>query len=172
VHWGAEIRARQTAEKQAAKEGKTGEDRYEIQRRKQEEENKRRDLERQRWEKAHGAIAEAIAAAVRKAPVSGLLGDLVVEQCQSWEAKRVHPERLVPRGKTAEDLVRHVAFIVLANELCDWAACEEFPKRAKQLGVDVRKIVDQVAPAKPETPVEIAKAGRENSKKAAKRKAA
>jgi hypothetical protein len=31
----------------------------------------------------------------------------------------------------------------------EWRAWEEFPKRAKAFGLDVRKIVDQVAPVEP-----------------------
>ncbi len=49
--------------------------------------------------------------------------------------------------ETAEDLVRHLAYLVLVQELRDsWRAPREFPKRAKAFGVDVEKILDAVAP--------------------------
>jgi hypothetical protein len=63
-------------------------------------------------------------------------------------------------------LVRHLAFTILVGEACGWRAPEEFPKRAKAFGLDVRKVVDQVAPApKAERPAAPP------AKKKAKRKA-
>lgn len=55
---------------------------------------------------------------------------------------------MVTLGTTAEDLVRHAAFLVLArtafNDL--WGP-RDFPKMAKALGLDLKKILDAAAPA-------------------------
>jgi hypothetical protein len=53
----------------------------------------------------------------------------------------------VPRGTSAEDLVRHAAFIVLREEPKSWNAMDQFPKRARAFGVDVEEIIEAVAPA-------------------------
>lgn len=49
-------------------------------------------------------------------------------------------KQLMPRGKTVDDLVRHLAFDVITDRL-GWQAHTALPKIGKQLGVDVAKIV-------------------------------
>ncbi|HKQ00518.1 MAG TPA: ParB/RepB/Spo0J family partition protein [Actinomycetes bacterium] len=147
VHWGEEQKAAKKRASAASKGGKTGEDRWEIQRRRDEAAEKREAAARDRWKKAAPAILEAVAAAVKKASprAGGLLGELLVQGI--WPKHYGPPPKLVSRGSTAEDLVRHVAFLILASEASDsWRAPREFPKRAKAFGIDVRKILDQVVP--------------------------
>ena len=50
---------------------------------------------------------------------------------------------LVPPGKSAEDLVRHLAFIVFVREFTGWHAAEVLPKAARAFGIDAKKIVDR-----------------------------
>jgi hypothetical protein len=140
-------------------------------------EQAREEAERARWKKAEPKILEAVAAAVKKASAraTGLLAEIVLSACQDYRTKDV--TEYVPRGTTAEDLVRHAAFTILADEVRDtWRAPETFPKRAKTLGLDVKKLVDQVAqPPKPEEPTKTKKAAKPTKAKArtkAKRKAA
>lgn len=152
THWGAEKREREKRAKQFAKGGGSAapKDRYEREQAKREAERKRAEAEHARWVKATPAILGALAAAVKKAPTKagGLLASIVVEQCaESGYNRKKYAADYVPRGHTAEDVVRHAAFAVLSSWLQEWDAHDDFPKLAKAFGLDVRKIVDEVAPA-------------------------
>ncbi len=150
VHWKAEIRAAKKAEKQATASGKTGADKYALESQKQEERYKREEEERNRWQKAVPSLLEAIAAAVKKTPATstGPLGDVLVGCFNRGSDRAKKAGTFVPRGKSAEDLVRHLAFLALCEEAGDtWSGPRAFPKRAKAFGVDVVKILDEVAPA-------------------------
>jgi len=159
-HWAAEQRESKRHAAGIAKSGKTGEERWKLEQKKRQEEDLRKEAERARWKKALPAILSAIAAAVKKAParVAGLLGEiLLVEISRPHVFKTANAEAYVPRGRTAEDLVRHAVFIILAVEASSlWAAPFDFPKRAKTFGVDVRKILEEADP--PETVQTSAKA--------------
>lgn len=111
---------------------------------------------RARWTKAMPKILEAVAAAVKKAPAraKGHLGAFLLGQLElSRRAKRVD---LVPRGTTAEDLVRHLAFLMLCDEVQAYQAPERFPGVAKAFGLDVQKILDAAAPLPKAAPVQMA----------------
>jgi len=146
-HWAAEQKEKVQRAKAAAKGGRSGEERWQIEQRKRKEQEARQEAERARWKKAAPAILEALAAAVKKAPTkaTGLLAQIILGSIREY-GEGV-PDT-VPLGKTAEDLVRHTAFRILAQEVRDdWRAPREFPKRAKAFGIDVKKIVDEMAPA-------------------------
>jgi hypothetical protein len=69
----------------------------------------------------------------------------------------------VPLGTTAEDLVRHAAFVVLADEAHEWRAFREYIKVGRAFGIDVKKLVDEAAPVekpKPEISAPAKKAPR------------
>lgn len=109
---------------------------------------KREAAARERWKKAKDAIAEAVAAAVKKASATrGVLAEIVLEAC-SFDAPDVKvAAKLIPRGTTAEDLLRHAAFLILAGELDnDYQGSRGFERRAKDLGLDLKAILDEVAP--------------------------
>jgi ParB family chromosome partitioning protein len=150
VHWGAEIRGRKqraaAVANPATKSGaKSQQDYYERQRRKDEEERKRAEAERVRWKKAAPAILEAIAERVKRLPAdaTGLLADTIMGDIRG----QAQADRYVARGRSAEDLVRYAAFQLLYNEATnEWVGPREFPKIAKAFGVDVKKILDEVAP--------------------------
>ncbi len=149
VHWGELIKAAKKREREVAKAGATGEDREALRRRKHEEEQAREKAEAERWEKAKPEILKALAAALKKAPAGagGAIGKLVLQvfrdQGAYYPAKGPEP---VPPGKTAEDLVRHLAFRALAEEAEDnFDNYKRLTEDAKRLGVDVRKILDAVA---------------------------
>jgi ParB/RepB/Spo0J family partition protein len=164
VHWRDAIRARKKAEKAATKSGKTGVDKYELQRQQQELQYKREAAERERWLKAVPEILAAIAAAVKKAPATanGLLSEVLVACFDRGVGRAKKAGTFLPRGKSAEDLVRHLAFLALCEEAGDtWSGPRNFPKRAKALGFDVKAIVDKVAPpAAEEKPAPAKKAKR------------
>jgi ParB/RepB/Spo0J family partition protein len=152
IHWGAEKRerARLAARGQvgASQKGREATS-WQREEAKRKEQQARAEAEQARWKKARPAILEALAAAVKKAPTKagGLLAGLIFGRCQrNYQAQGLAVARYVPRGSTAEDVVRHAAFIVVADQLCEWEAPTEFPKRAKAFGIDVRKIVDAAAP--------------------------
>jgi len=161
VHWGDLIKAAKKREKEVAKAGATGEDRDALRRRKNEEEQARQKAEALRWEKATPGILEALAAAVKKlsAGAGGKLGKIVIETLTEsvylQDPKAV--SKLMPPGRTAEDLVRHVAFVSLACEVEDSYGRQQFVKGAKELGVDVKRILDAAAPAAADAPQAKAK---------------
>lgn|SRR5574341_1020599 len=173
THWGKEQREKKARQVAATKGGKTGEDRWAIQRRKDEERQKREQAEQARWKKAVPAILKAVAERVNKAPAGAAssLADILVKAVTPSYGGLPDAARHVPRGKTAEDLVRHAAFVLLCREAVAWDARSHFPKRAKAFGINAGNILDQAAPivkdAPPAKPKRPAKA-----KRAAKRKAA
>ena len=148
VHWAAEQREKAKRAKRAASgQAVAAKDRYQ----KEEEKSQRRfeleQAERSRWEKARPEIAGAVASRVKRAPAKakGLLAQIVLGAI--FEDMEKATEGLVPLGSTAEDFVRHAAFRVLYGVLrSGWNAPREFPKFAKALGIDVRKILDEHAP--------------------------
>ena len=164
THWPDHVKAVRAAEKEAAAvasgkkaaPAKPKKDKWQLAEEKRQREHEARQREQARFVNARPAILEAIAAAVKKASAkpTGELARLILARVQqNWQARGVKVSAYVPLGKTAEDLVRHAAFIVLNDHAHEWSAFEDFPKRAKAFGVDVQKIVDEVAPApKPEKP--------------------
>lgn len=151
VHWGSEIGARKKRQREIAKGGapaKKARDRYAEEEKKRQQERDREEAERARWEKARPAILTATAARVLEMPTKaqGFLAELIIRGLDNYQSKKqdlVH----VPRGKTAEDLVRHAAFLVLAARTHGWHAQSDFSKVARGMGLDVAKILDEAAPA-------------------------
>lgn len=152
VHWASHIKARKAATKAQASgkdPQKAMRDRFNREEEKRRLEREHDEAESKRWSKARPAILEAMAAAVRKAPTkaTGLLAALVIEECgENYRNVSAAVEKLVPRGRTAEDLVRHAAMMVIEKQLHLWRARRDFPKVARAFGVDAKKIVDQAAP--------------------------
>jgi ParB/RepB/Spo0J family partition protein len=145
IHWAKEQREKK---RRAAGRGRLSEDQL----RKREEEKRKRqqaaeEEARRRWEKARPAILSAIAKRVKVAPAraSGLLASIVLKAVLPYGGSPT-AAKLVPLGSSAEDLVRHAAFVVICREAGTWDARERFPKRAKAFGVDVAKILKGGAP--------------------------
>jgi hypothetical protein len=177
VHWGAEIRGKKERIKNpaTASGAKSQQDYYERQREKQRQERLREEAARERWKKAAPKIIEAIAERVKKMPTgaTGLLAETILQDVGRGAFEKAAD--YVPRGRTAEDLVRHVAFALLYSEaINEWRGPREFPKTAKAFGVDVNKILDEVAPPEKKQPEKRAgngKAAKASPAKAGKRKA-
>lgn len=173
THWGDWQKARASRAKQAAQGGGSADDRWKREQAQRAAEQAKEEAARDRWKRATPAILEALAAAVKKAPtksggflVQTILGALTRDDDISSKAAA----RLVPMGKSAEDLIRHAAFIVLAGEAGNtyWAP-KDFPRRARALNIDIPKILDQAAPEKPVQVVQTS-APEASGKKAARKK--
>lgn len=153
VHWGDQIKAAKKREQEVTKAAATGEDREAIRRRKELEEGAREKARREQWTKAEPAIVAALAAAVRKARagVDGAAGKLVLESFKLdvlYGSVSAAAARTVPMGRSAEDLIRHMAFGILTRDVGrQYVDVDQITKDAKAFGVDVRKILDQAAPA-------------------------
>jgi ParB family chromosome partitioning protein len=147
VHWAEEQRYAKQRAAAATRPDSPAAKRLEADARKRQDQRARADAEDARWEKAAPKILEALAAAVKKAPARATspLGRLVLEHTEDpWGpmAKGLRP----PATDSAEDLVRHLGLRALANEFNDQGAAA-FAKLAKATaGVDLRPIVDAVAP--------------------------
>jgi ParB/RepB/Spo0J family partition protein len=155
-HWGAEKRERARRAKRGEVGGsqKGAANRHEREQKERDEEYKREEAERGRYKKALPKILEAIAAAVKKAPTRarGLLAEIIIDGVADsyTDAGGKKAAEYVSRGTTADDLIRHAAFISLyVDAVRPSDANRTFVRTAKAFGVDARKIVDQVAP-KPE----------------------
>ena len=152
THGAAWQKERKKRQAQGGGGGNVGSER-DRQRREEEEHRKRRaqeEADRLRWKKAAPAILQALVAAVKKAPTKadGLLANLVIRGLDDYQARSKDVEKLVPRGKTAEDVLRHAAMIVVASQVSreGWRADEELVPLARGFNVDARKIRDEVAP--------------------------
>lgn len=121
----------------------------------------RKKREEERWRAAKPALLTAIAEKVKRASAggNGVLADLVLE---AVEERVFRPDKkvveMVPRGRSAEDLVRHAAFLLLAEDL--GYRDDRLEKRLKAIGVDVKKVLDQAAPLGPEKPAKKKSKGR------------
>lgn len=159
THWAAwqkDREKRAAGQRPSSGPGSAGgngeQDRWKREEEKRKADQARQQAEQARWRKAAPSILKAVADRVKNAPAraKGQLADLILEDALSSRSAPKNAADLVPRGNTAEDLVRHVAFVLLATEvLDDWYGYKEFPKRAKAFGIDVKKILDEVAPVGP-----------------------
>lgn len=148
---------------------------------------RRENEERERVDKAIPEVLRAIAAAVMKAPTgaSSQLGKIVIDVMTDFGGLHaesaladsgVYPSKEVPPGKTAQDLIRHLAFWATVQEFTENVVeVHDLVKRARAFGVDAKKILDRVAPVeKPavQTSAKAAKpavAGKARGKKKARR---
>jgi ParB/RepB/Spo0J family partition protein len=155
VHWAAWQKERAARQRQAAGEKKGAskeETSYQATERRRKEQNEIREAAAKRWKVALPQILAAVGAAVKKAPTraGSHIAELVLGSiCEKWGMRSARDAALehVPAGKTAEDLLRHAAFLVLASQACnEWRGHSEFPKAARAFGVDTRKLLEQFAP--------------------------
>lgn len=152
THWKDWQKERAQRATSVAREGGTAQERAQKEKQRREKAQAQEDAQRAHWKQALSAILEALAVAVKKAPTvaSGYLASVVVAECApNWNgltSKKV-ADRYVPRGRTAEDVLRHAAFLVLAKEASnEYHGARDFPKIAKALGIDLKKILDAAAP--------------------------
>jgi ParB/RepB/Spo0J family partition protein len=177
VHWPEQVAAferRKKAAKKDAKAGGTTNRDKETQRVNREIEQRREAQQKDqeelvRWTKARPQLLEALAKAIKGAPVK--------PSADAWDIVRDtfgHSEtaaKQFPVGKTAEDLIRHLAYTHLAARLgTDYWIREFAPKALKRFGLDAKSIVDEVSP--PAKSADVSKASKTPKKaKAGKAKA-
>ncbi|MBK8006726.1 MAG: ParB/RepB/Spo0J family partition protein [Gemmatimonadetes bacterium] len=111
---------------------------------------RREEALEQRLEEAHGKLVPHLAKAVEKvtlAPTSDLVAKLL-ERHRLWSINESHL-KLVPKGKTAEQLLRHLLWLVVLEE---WDELQGDRTGAaqllKSLGLDLDGLITQLAPAK------------------------
>lgn len=131
------------AKKRAAAAGGNAEDREKAEREAREKAQQLENEKRSRWIKARPAVLAAIGAKLKTATPASL-ADLLIRHVRRYNTVK---SDAVPRGRTAEDLVRHLAFLAVCGEVGnEWHIAVELPRAAKQFGVDATKILNQVAP--------------------------
>jgi ParB/RepB/Spo0J family partition protein len=149
VHWGAEIARRKKRVKAAGdKAVAKGKDRYEAERLAREAKDELEKKERARFEKALPTILQAIADRVKKSSAhrGGVLCNLVMGECSPRFGGPSKAAAYVPLGSHPEDVVRAAAFQIIHQQSQTWVAFREFHKLAGKFNVDVKKIVNEVAP--------------------------
>jgi len=150
THWSKEINARKRAATQREKGGASSKPArkpsWQI-------EEERRKAKAERWEKLIPVVMEAFCSAVVDASTAatGPLAGIIMERLYIRHGEKTADE-MMPLGTTAEDLVRHVAFQILSDQIHDqWNAERELPKIAKAFGIDLKKVIsanEKPAPAK------------------------
>jgi ParB/RepB/Spo0J family partition protein len=146
--------------KKGEKPAKEKEERWERERRASERKWQREQAERRaqsaRFNKARPRILAAFAAALKKAPTGisansrSAVADLVLKECSGQGATK-DVVALLPIGANAESIMRHAAFLCIADVSCNSYLRErQMPQLAKRFGVDLRKIIDEVSPLKAE----------------------
>lgn len=175
THWAAEIKERERRAKEAeARPASTSSggsaparathDTYAEKARREEE---KRKAEAKRWEAATPAILDAVVERVKKLPAAstGVLGEIVIDAFldQVGHYRDGKAKSPVPRGKTAEDLVRYMAYELLAGEVNDGGysySGRRFEETAKKLGIDLKKILAAAEKQAPATATKPAKGGK------------
>lgn len=149
VHWGAEMReAKKRAKALAGLPAQERKAKEEEQQRARREREKQEEEERKRWEKARPAILEAVTEKLQGA-AADLAGPIALSIVRGWVKV---PEQL--KGRTPEHVIRQIAYAQVSEGLRGtWQAAKDWPKIVGPLGIDAKRIVDQVAgdaaPAKP-----------------------
>lgn len=150
VHWPEAAKEKRKQQKAAASGNTERAAKLEEARREKEKREKQRvEALRARWKKAAPAIADALAKAIAKADATpgGPLGKILLDRRVDWES-RAFAKTLAP-GKTAESLVRHLAFMEVVGDCTNqYRGHEEFAPIAKALKIDVEKLLDAAAPVK------------------------
>jgi hypothetical protein len=145
VHWATEQRELERRRKSGKSSSRAAQQNDQERWRRQEAQ---RDAERKRWDLAQPAILKAVAERVSKAPAgpTSKLADEILGACIDGR----NASDAVPRGRSLEDLIRHAAFQLYASDVRrlspGYYGHDDARKNLRALGVDVQKIVDQVAP--------------------------
>ena len=112
-------------------------------------EDLRKQENERRWKTGLPEILDALATAVKKAPTkaSGLLAKIVIDEVTRDGGNR-KAAAYVPLGTTAEDALRHAAFIAIYQNGQTYFehALAQLTKIGRAFHVDVKKIMDQVSP--------------------------
>jgi ParB/RepB/Spo0J family partition protein len=151
VHWKDEIRAEKRADTPAGngdrKAGEPKKAQREIDRERQAAAQK---LEEEQWAEHGDAVVLALATAVKKASVTGTLGDFLLRTSNASK----EASKWLPRGRSADELIRHLAFQELYSKLdYSYGRQQAFAHVKKLLGVDLGAVLKTATTvkAKPES---------------------
>ncbi len=173
THWGDWQKEREKRAKAREAGGSEKEAKKEQQAKKQAEEAERKNKEREsRFNKAKPAVSKAVRAAIASMPAGAdsILANILIDRLKGWDGLPAQSYRL-PIGKTAEDLVRYAASIILGEQMSRYRAHETFPKLAKRiLGLDVWKLINEAVPAEQPKKQETVSPGKRKKRKTQKDK--
>jgi ParB/RepB/Spo0J family partition protein len=144
THWGGEIRDAAQRAKGTPDTPSAAQVRHREEEARREAAQKKEEASRAAYVKALPKILEAVAAQVRTRATGagGPLGTILIKGSSHRVSHTA--AKLMTAGKTADDLVRYLAFITLTEHAGYYHAHEQFSKHAKAIGVDVAKIVAAV----------------------------
>jgi ParB/RepB/Spo0J family partition protein len=154
VHYGTEIRARKKRQAGTTTQGGDKEqkerDRYAEEERRRQEQRKAEEAKQARYGKALPAMLTALAAKIAEAPAdpASEIGKFLIARADHYVHFPGIPSagKLLPPGKSPEDLVRHLAFAALRSRAAQWNGMTEFPKVLKAFGLDYGKLLNAAAP--------------------------
>jgi hypothetical protein len=153
THWGQWQKERAKRAKHAAQDGgDPAQGRYAKEEARRQAEREREEAQRAQWKTATPALLEAIAARVAALPTkaAGFLAQEVVRACANYGHGWINSRaaaRFVPVGKTAEQVLRHAAFLVLAATAAnEWHGRRNFAKPARALGINLAALLKEAVP--------------------------
>jgi ParB/RepB/Spo0J family partition protein len=143
VHYKSEIVTREKRARAVAKSGKTGEDRHALEEKKRKEAEAKEAAEVKRFEAARPAMLRALADRIKAMPVkvTGPVVGAVSNAVNSIDYRHTELDKILPPGKTVDDRLRHLAFIVAGSHAWGYRAQDSFQRTAKAFGVDIAKIL-------------------------------
>lgn len=163
THWAKEMREAARAAKQPPRSHQPD------QSQKWQEQDRRRREEVARWEKARPELLRAVVSALQVIDL-GVLGELVLAHCLGYGRPKATPAELA--GFSADATLRQGVFRLMDKALAaSWDAPTSWPQALKPLGIDPRKIVDQVAPKEKPAKAQSAAKSKSVPKNAAPKKA-
>jgi len=173
VHWKESVQSARRAKNAVRKAVAKGVDPEVAREKARIIEQRRRAEDEARWKKAQPDLEDAFVEAIQKAPAgaAGALGKIVLESFEdsvSGVALR-KVAKLVPPGRSAEDLVRHMAGALVLFDLEDLWSHERLIANGHALGVDVKGILDAAAPEKEPAKKEPPRRERPAAKRAARK---
>jgi ParB/RepB/Spo0J family partition protein len=168
THWGTEIRERTKREKEATKEGSTGERREKIKERLVDEGRAKAEAAKKRYDGCVKHVVKLLAEKILVAPtdIHGLLAKVIIDAVVGYGWR---PKFEESKNTDAQEVVRRAAFIVLAHEANQYQAYSTFPKRAKKLGIDVRAILNEHWPLPTSAEMRFQRHRKVQKKKAARK---
>ena len=141
VHYSKEIKAKQKREREAKTDARAAKDEktHLARQRREAAERQRREERQETWKKAAPQIQQLVWERVKTLPAHGhgFLADLITDNVLGGMWNRAKKEKGLKKPVTAEDLVRFLGGMLLADEAAnEYSAPEKFPKIAKHLGID------------------------------------
>lgn len=152
VHWGAEIKAREKRRTGEVVSTSTGSVKQSSSEERWQDRMERERKERERWAAAVPAMLTALAPKVNAASVklgSELVKALIQHLPEGRQGTKI--SQLVPPGKTAESLLRHLGWLLVSDRL-EWGP-DQGTRWMKAFGLDAKKFLPKPESEKAEPAV-------------------